>query len=549
MLTSTLLFLKKQLLPAVLLLAAANAEAQCCYTDNYTTSAGWTMNGTGYSIGSGVFSFNATQCAAYNYATHPLNCTLSDNSWTGDIDFSYTGRGSVGVAHTLLSATAGTLNSWNTGGTAYTSTNQDDIETYISCAAYAPQSGDSIYGRAKDGSVWNAASTGIHINMNQTYYIRLERLSPGQGRISVFTDAARTIHAAGSPQFFLIGCNVSGLTTIQSGCEPQGSPARTLTGTLSSLHICDGAVTTSCCYTDNYTTSAGWVINGTGYSIGAGAFNFNATQDGAYNYATHPLNCTLSDDRWTGDVDFIYTGRGSVGLAHVLLGATAGTLNSWNTGGTSYTSTNQDAIEAYISCPAYGAQITDSIYGRAKDGSVWNPASVGIHINMNQAYYIRLERLSTTQGRINVFTNAARTTQAPGSPQYFTIGCTVTGLHEVEQGNEPQGAPARTLTATLTNLKICDQTATGINELETDATLMNVFPNPNTGTFTITFDEHAALNNTIIITDLLGAVIYKKDKSNDAQVSIDLNGKAKGIYFITVIHDDLSKSSKKIIVQ
>ncbi|HWY37752.1 MAG TPA: hypothetical protein VNY73_04290, partial [Bacteroidia bacterium] len=96
-----------------------NAQAQCCYTDTYTTSVGWTMNGLSYSIGPNSFNFNATPCDAssgnaFSYATRQLPCTLSDTTWTGDIEFKYTGRGSGGLAHTILAATAGTQNAWNT---------------------------------------------------------------------------------------------------------------------------------------------------------------------------------------------------------------------------------------------------------------------------------------------------------------------------------------------------------------------------------------------------------------------------------------------------
>jgi gliding motility-associated-like protein len=194
------------------------------------------MNGTYYSIGPVAFNFLATQCSTYNYATHPLNCTLSDNAWTGDIDFIYTNRGPVGTAHTLLSATAGTLNSWNVGS-SYAMSNQDAIEAYILSPAYGAQNTDSIFGRSKDGIIWNNPSRGIPVLMNTKYYIRLQRLSPVLGKISLFIDSARTQQAPGSPQLFPITCSVQGLTTVQHGSIPQGWWLRQLTGSLDNLYI------------------------------------------------------------------------------------------------------------------------------------------------------------------------------------------------------------------------------------------------------------------------------------------------------------------------
>jgi gliding motility-associated-like protein len=214
-------------------------HAQCSGSFSYANTAGWTLSGSEYTIGSNTFSFNATPGATYNYATHPLGCALSDYSWKGETDFTYADRGGVGVAHTLLSVTAGPLNSWNTNGTSYTSSNQDAIEAYIVCPAYGSQSTDSIFGRAKNGSIWNTLSRGIYLGMGATYYIRIERLSPSQGRISVFTNATRTVHAPGSPQYFPVGCDVTGLTTLQHGCIPQGSSSRTLTGTLANTTLTD----------------------------------------------------------------------------------------------------------------------------------------------------------------------------------------------------------------------------------------------------------------------------------------------------------------------
>lgn len=214
------------------------AQCKCVYTNDFSTSSGWTMNGVGYTIGPSTFNFNSTEDAAYNYATHPLNCTLSDSAWTGDIDFKYTARGWGGIAHTLLALTSDTLNSFN-NGSSYAPSHMDVITAYINCAYGAPQSGDSLYGRSKDGNVFSPPSKGIAIPINTNCYIRLQRLSQAQGIISLFTDSLRTIHAAGSPQYFLVSPNVDSLNMVEHGNIPQGWYTRQLTGTLDNTYIHD----------------------------------------------------------------------------------------------------------------------------------------------------------------------------------------------------------------------------------------------------------------------------------------------------------------------
>jgi len=533
----------KKLISVLSIVAVLNTQAQtpCCYSDSYSSSTGWTINGTNLAIGPSVFTFSTTPDGAYDYATHSLNCTLSDSMWKGDVDFIYTGRGTGGVGHGILAVTSGTLNTWNTGGTSYTASNQNAIAVYINSPYNGGQATDSIYAGAKLGTTWGAISKGIHIAMGTQYYFRLERLSHTQGRVNVFTDAARTIHVAGSPQLFTIAAGVTGLNVAQSGNIPQGAPARSLTGTLDNLNICDSMPpppTNNCCYTDNYASATPWTINGTGYTIGTNAFTFNATPDAAYDYATHQLSCTLSDTAWMGDVDFKYTGRGTGGVGHEIFGATAGALNAWNTGGTSYAVSNQNAIAVYINSPYNGAQTTDSIFAGAKLGTTWGAISKGIYIGMNTQYYFRLQRVSQTLGKISVFTNATRTTHVAGSPQMFPINAAITGLNVVQSGSIPQGAPARALTATLNNLNICDTIISGTSGIADNkkvADMINIYPNPNNGAFII--ETNASENqSTIMLYDINGKLVLTQ--TLNSKTTIDAGNLNAGIYNLSLISNE-----------
>ncbi|MBS1635108.1 MAG: T9SS type A sorting domain-containing protein [Bacteroidetes bacterium] len=111
-------------------------------------------------------------------------------------------------------------------------------------------SGWCIYGHAKKagGSFYPASSPfnssqlnwswGIPLPALKTnYFIRLERLSANTCMISVFSDAARTIHIPMSPQCFQIDPNIQGLSNVQSFQHQSGSFMRSLTGVISDLNI------------------------------------------------------------------------------------------------------------------------------------------------------------------------------------------------------------------------------------------------------------------------------------------------------------------------
>jgi len=237
----------KKILIILGIIGILNAQAQCCYHTTYPSPAGWKTDGGTYIIGTSSFNFNNTPCnasgnTAFSYATHPLACTLSDSAWKGDVDFEYTGRGSGGVAHSLLAIIADTLNAWNTP--SFAETNQNAIETYINSPFGGAQNTDSLYAHSKVGATWNAVSKGIALpSMEVTYYIRLERVSSTLGRISLFLDPARIVHAPGSPQTFPVTSAVTGLSYVQHGAIPQGNYERALTATLKNLDVCDSIAT------------------------------------------------------------------------------------------------------------------------------------------------------------------------------------------------------------------------------------------------------------------------------------------------------------------
>ena len=86
----------------------------------------------------------------------------------------------------------------------------------------------------------------------------------------------------------------------------------------------------------------------------------------------------------------------------------------------------------------------------------------------------------------------------------------------------------------------------GINENDFSK-LIDIYPNPSTGQFSINLD----LNNEsydIKIMDVTGKVIYTKTQLTDSKLAIDLNTVANGIYFIE-IKTLAGQTTKKIRIQ
>lgn len=80
-----------------------------------------------------------------------------------------------------------------------------------------------------------------------------------------------------------------------------------------------------------------------------------------------------------------------------------------------------------------------------------------------------------------------------------------------------------------------------------------VFPNPNTGSFKILFDETRQSEALITVTiyNLLGQVFYSKtyDKSSPSQIEVDSEKLTKGLYIITLIQNNNTIGQCKLIIE
>jgi hypothetical protein len=208
----------------------------------------------------------------------------------------------------------------------------------------------------------------------------------------------------------------------------------------------------SCDYSNDFSSAAGWTTVGTGVGINNGTFNYNNCVGAASNrlHTNHGVTLTNS---WRLDFDFNFTDYGTGGPGHHLASLTSGTQDPVSAASPWTTPTNQDAIAAMFFSTNHTNNIsTFRLVGCSKnDNNAWI-LSTGILLSENVQYYISLERLDQTHGRISVYSDPNRTVHIANSPQCFAINAGVTSnLNVLQHGNTSWAGGDRSLTGTIDN--------------------------------------------------------------------------------------------------
>ncbi len=79
---------------------------------------------------------------------------------------------------------------------------------------------------------------------------------------------------------------------------------------------------------------------------------------------------------------------------------------------------------------------------------------------------------------------------------------------------------------------------------EQAAANLQVYPNPNSGSFTIELPENGSL---VVITDMLGNVVYNERMISSGKNQVELGEQAAGVYFIKVTAGDVTSVSRLVI--
>jgi hypothetical protein len=97
------------------------------------------------------------------------------------------------------------------------------------------------------------------------------------------------------------------------------------------------------------------------------------------------------------------------------------------------------------------------------------------------------------------------------------------------------------------SLRVCN--AAGINSIA-DNMLMNIYPNPNQGNFTVTVSSSDHVHGSLSVVDQLGRTVYSNsiDMTGTKQIPLNLAGLSPGAYILE-INTAAGKSVKQFIIE
>ncbi|MCX6257758.1 MAG: T9SS type A sorting domain-containing protein [Bacteroidia bacterium] len=225
--------------------ASYNLNCPCTIlSDNYSDSTPWIQVGTTVTVSGGRVNFNSIPGYSDERVYRDLGTTLGYH-WKSEFEF-YTDTNNneganLGVSVILFCLSNNHLTPYRVWPESYPAWNYSD-QNFISITLGTPHSPGPHY---QDSTIINVicktgsppAGSGLPVSAllklpawNQVYYTRLERTNVSIGVISIFSDAARTVHIAGSPVCFTIPPGLTGLNTLQHSNLDQADAARRFTG-------------------------------------------------------------------------------------------------------------------------------------------------------------------------------------------------------------------------------------------------------------------------------------------------------------------------------
>lgn len=219
---------------------------------------------------------------------------------------------------------------------------------------------------------------------------------------------------------------------------------------------------------DDFSSTSGWTMQSSSgaVSVSGGVLNLSAAHSGQYNRAYKYLAAGLSDTYWKAQCDLDITGANPAGngAGAVVMAITADTLDFMSYDASqSFAETNQDGIAVVL----FSQNATDNNMNnwyfmiQQKKGDVRTNSITQISADSAVSqYYINLERISASIVRLDIFTNAARTTHLPGSPITLGIDQSITGLKIVQHGALTPDSASRIVSAGIDNDLICDNNTT-----------------------------------------------------------------------------------------
>ena len=122
------------------------------------------------------------------------------------------------------------------------------------------------------------------------------------------------------------------------------------------------------------------------------------------------------------------------------------------------------------------------------------------------------------------------------------------GLYYVTVTATDNGLPVKQTSNTIViRSNYYDGIPLGIIENK-EKTALEIYPNPNSGVFNVNHNFIVNSNPILIVTDVLGNFVTKKPL-NQKNEQIDLSNLTQGIYFLTVISNEGSSKTVKVVYQ
>jgi len=233
--------MKQLSLVIALSLCYLNINAQSCdlLYDNFANSAAWTQVGTNVLVLNNEIVFeNNAEDQIQRRVYRSLGSTLNSNdTWSIEVDFYVENTPTGSVGHIPAALTSGTQeffsNCPDVACTGYPPGIQDGIGVcFLTSNGFSTDRAFYIRAIEGYGSLEYASLPIPALNTNTTYYLKLERVSPIEVKLAVYSDSQRTVHLAGSPVSLIIPGSISDLSTVQVGNIARGFYTRQMNGRL-----------------------------------------------------------------------------------------------------------------------------------------------------------------------------------------------------------------------------------------------------------------------------------------------------------------------------
>lgn len=550
-------------------------------------------------IGGGFMNFGQSNDNDMNYI-YRSGLTISNANFRAEIDFTHSSNGETagGAGHVVLGITSDNEPFFNStssiGGIplspsplSLTPSMHDGIAvTFESYSEVGPSDFFFQVYLIDDGimsSVGMSATVGgpLPAGVMSNYYLQLIRVGTTSGLLNIYADPARTM-LINSSGLFTIPSSISGLNTVQFGTNEWQEAERMLTGRLDNLCIDNftNTSTSDLCNTlsDDFNSPYFWahpVLSPTlscnalaTMNISGGSFNFMQSRDNSFNFMNRS-GFLVSDTDFRAEIDFTHTSNGSLpangigGAGHTLLALNGGELPFFSNPNLSpglpgapctdtplslfYSFQNGVAVTFESDLPEDATDFAFKVY--INDASGAFPTVVGVPISVGPApsggtntnYYIRLERLGTTLGMFEVYSDPARTVLIGSS--VFPFPPTVGGFNTVQIGGNEWQEEKRMLTGTLDNLCIQNTSQSSASLDDKVSGSFTIYPNPAEETLHV---ESLELIKTLSVYSMNGSCLLKISP-NENKTNLNLNQFVSGIYLIQIDSESGSSVQRFVV--